>query len=128
MWILLLAAWPDSPRETATVVDKIEYNHRFDDQGELQFTQLIFWQWNDRHRRFDVIAWKMAPQLLDAPYKTPQGWAVSWYDSQRREPVTVYAAIFRHTRTAFDPEKDNRELLKSIYRTALLGEVCYARR
>lgn len=114
MVILILLTCFDSIGE----VGKIELNET------PKLKQLIFWEWNDEYRRFEVVAWREVKTLLDHPTKTSRGWEVSWYDRGRREWVTVYSRIFRHTKTLNDPERANTKLLPEGKRMALLSEVC----
>lgn len=56
--LLALGLLPrDAPVEDA--VDRIEVNHVYDGNGNLVIDQIIFWEWNARHSRFDVVDWRL---------------------------------------------------------------------
>lgn len=62
MWTTLaLLALGMLPRDSvvAEQVDRIEVNHVYDGKGNLVIDQIIFWDWNAWHSRFDVVDWRL---------------------------------------------------------------------
>ena len=62
MWsTIALIAFGTLPRDSVVAerVDRIEVNHVYDNQGNLVIDQVIFWDWNTRKSRFEVVDWRL---------------------------------------------------------------------
>ena len=46
-------------------VDLIEVNHFYANDGSLRFDQIIFWDWNGRRSRFEVVDWRMLKRVRE---------------------------------------------------------------
>ena len=119
--LLTLAVAGAAPQETAAVdkVDLIEVNHLYDQQGRHVIDQLIFYDWDSSHGRFQVRAWR----LIKSPGQMPQrDWSKDAYVSYWRDMHVmrrVYASRIRETWTTYDPEVLEREVLPIEYRQEL---------
>lgn len=100
-------------------VDLVELNHYHDESGRHVFDQLIFYDWSEQKRRFDVRAWRLVKvpgQLPLHDHKT-NVWRMIWHDAGMLR--TVEAAAYRETWTQYDPELINREFLSQENRREL---------
>lgn len=100
-------------------VDLIEVNHYHDARGEHVFDQLIFYDWSNQKRRFQVRAWRLIKTESQLPRRDyRQGnWLVRWHDDGVLREVT--AASRRETWTQYDPELIERENLPQDQRLDL---------
>jgi hypothetical protein len=100
-------------------VSLVELNHFYNDNGELVFDQLVFYDWCPVSERFQVRAWRM----VKSPWQVPQrdwqrrGWLVLWLDGDRLR--LVHADAFRETWTQYDPEVVERDYLPPERRKGL---------
>lgn len=66
----------DTRREEVTEVGVIELNHFY--AGEkVQYSQIIFYEWNSEYRRYQVIKWEMfddASGRFCRPYRNHEGY------------------------------------------------------
>jgi hypothetical protein len=77
------------PRDSvvAEQVDRIEVNHVFGGNGALVIDQIIFWDWNARSSRFDVVDWRL---LKSVRYEITDEQRLQWQrDGGRRVPPPV---------------------------------------
>jgi hypothetical protein len=100
-------------------VDLVEVNHYHDARGEHVFDQLIFYDWSNQKRRFQVRAWRLIKTESQLPRRDyRQGnWLVRWHDDGVLREVT--AASRRETWTQYDPELIERENLPQDQRLDL---------
>jgi hypothetical protein len=101
------------------MVDLVEVNHYHDARGEHVFDQLIFYDWSNQQRRFQVRAWRLIKTESQLPRRDyRQGnWLVRWHDDGVLREVT--AASRRETWTQYDPELIERENLPQDQRLDL---------
>ena len=111
--ILSIVPRPDTPSET---VDLIEINWFFGHQGELIFSQAIFWDW--RHDRYEVRAWRLVKEPGQLPVRDWQhgGYVTAWKDEGLRR---VRATEVRETFTQVDVEMEQRQVLPADQRRGL---------
>ena len=97
------------PPEVVNVVDIIELNHKYDDNGKLTFSQLIFWRWDVVDRMFHVASWRMVDEHH---YVRRQG--MGFEDREVRDllhgVVITRAHSYRETWTHYDPELEDKKL------------------
>jgi hypothetical protein len=115
--LLLLSIVPrdDTVRES---VDLIELNHTFNENGEPNLDQLIYYHW---HRdRFEVIAWRMLRSPLMIPYRDHAngGYTAVWVDDRDTLRV-VRSKDFRESWTQYDVELLERNVLPRELRREL---------
>jgi len=96
---------------TSEVVDLIEVNHFYDEQGRLQFDQVIYYDWSEPDGRYQVRAWRMLKSAAQIPRhdRRRNAYVATWYDADQLRRVS--AASFRETWTQHDPEMVEREFL-----------------
>lgn len=101
MWLaLLFLLGGPSPHQHC---DIIELNHYYTPKGDLQFSQIIFWDFDPYYSR-QVVAWT----LVDHPEKFPTK-CVGGRTEVRWETFRVRAPIFLETWTNFDPELEDKK-------------------
>lgn len=113
---LLLAA---SPYEDVLVerCDAIEHNRFYDEEGVLQWSQVIFYDSVDN--QWVVRAWRLVKSdgmLPELDHKRNE-YRVLWLDGLIMREVR--APIVRETWTQFDPELDNRMVVPKEKRREL---------
>ena len=124
MILLLLLTMAVLPRESVVwercaVVDVVELNHFYDDNGQPVFDQVIYYDWDGA--RHQVRDW----WLVKDPGQLPQrdwargGYVALWFDDSVLRQVR--AASLRETWTQYDPVAE-REVLPKEQRRLLQGE------
>ncbi|MGV3486067.1 MAG: hypothetical protein ACO1RT_16745 [Planctomycetaceae bacterium] len=100
-------------------VDLVELNHYHDARGEHVFDQLIFYDWSNQTRRFQVRAWRLVKSESQLPRRDfrHRNWLIRWHDDGVLREVT--AASRRETWTQYDPELIEREYLPQDQRLDL---------
>lgn len=92
-------------------VDLVEINHYYDDNARHVFDQIIFYDWCDEERRFQVRAWR----LIRSPSQLPaRNWATGEYEVLWNDGTVmrrVHAKAMRETWTQHDPELRERDYL-----------------
>lgn len=102
--ILALVMLPvDIPTDT---VDAIEINHFYCGEGNLVFTQAIFWEFSDSEPRLRVVAWRLWKDPSKTPTRRGKEWELVWADGETLRRVE--ARLFRESWTMHDPEMSNR--------------------
>ncbi len=101
------------------VVDLVEVNHYHDARGEHVFDQLIFYDWSNQKRRFQVRAWRLIKTESQLPRRDyrQNNWLVRWHDDGVLREVT--SSSRRETWTQYDPELVERENLPQDQRLDL---------
>ena len=113
--MILLAIVPHE--ETLTDrVDIVELNHCHNENGELTFSQWIFWRWNRNDQTYHVSDWRLA----DSPASWTDSTLVFW-DRKIHAVRRVTARDRRTTYTQWDRELIERERLPPEHRTNLSG-------
>ena len=87
-------------------VDRMEVNHYSD-----KFTQVIFWQWSEQRKRYDVRGWKMVEHESQLPRLSNGRYVMRWTEFGQLREVTANRCIETHT--TFDPELLERQILPS---------------
>ena len=102
-------------------VDLIEINHYFDDSGKSIFDQLIYYNWDDKAKRFNVCAWRLVKNKNQLPVRQAGSdkYYTAWYDGKILR--VVYADRTYESWTQHDPETLERlffpkELRPDLYR------------
>lgn len=100
-------------------VDLVEVNHYHDAECKPVFDQLIFYDWSNQTRRFQVRAWRLVKSENQLPRRDAQqgNWLVRWHDDGVLREVT--SASRRETWTQYDPELVEREHLPQDQRLDL---------
>jgi len=93
--------------------DLFEVNEKLDAEGEVQYTQLIFWDWDMRTHRFQSHGFVMLRGNL--PKREQTGfWVLTCRDSGNVRRVVSRACAF--SRTFHDPEVKNKEDYPNVLR------------
>jgi hypothetical protein len=100
-------------------VDLIEYNHYHDSNMKPIFDQLIFYDWSEQKRRFQVRAWRLVKLESQIPFRDHYNkkWMVRWHDNDMLREVTSPSC--RETWTQYDPEVLERDFLPQDQRLGL---------
>ncbi len=100
-------------------VDLIEINHCYDENGQLVFEQLLFYEWCSSKGHYDVRDWRLLKSRVQVPLRNRDSGAyvAVWRDG----PVMrkVHAKTIRETWTQYDPEILEQEFLPKDKRRAL---------
>jgi hypothetical protein len=121
--VLLAAAGlsPDTPLASDRV-DLIEINHCYNEDGQLVFRQLLFWEWNELDSDYHVAAFRVLRAQTSAVRIDRQRneYVASWCDSGVLRQVR--APHSRETWTQYDPELEDRRIFPQEYRRGLAHE------
>jgi hypothetical protein len=112
--LLLLSIIPQ-PYPVTDSVDVIEKNHFYDDDGKLTFSQWIFWKWNARDSRYDVVDWR----LVQGPTALSDASTLAFWDQKDQVTRRVRTVSWRETWTQYDREAENRKILPESQRRKL---------
>ncbi len=97
-------------------VDLIEINHCYDENGQLVFDQLLFYDWSPAKARYDVRDWRLIKSPVQVPHRNREtgGFVVIWRDgtTMRR----IHAESIRETWTQHDPEITEQQFLAKSMR------------
>jgi len=146
MLLILFLATPPANIVITDDVDRIELNHVFSPAGEYSFSQYIFWDFNARESRFDVVDWRLVrgcrllagEQLVEWDRRHPNGpprvvcgkylprylwrrdamFAVEFADKSAHWRK-IRSAAFVQTWTMHDPEIEARAILPPSKRRRL---------
>ena len=101
-------------------VDLVEINHYFDPLGKKVFDQLVYYDWDDRAQRYNVVAWRLLKNKNQLPVRHPANgkYYSTWHD--RKLLRIVYASRQMETWTQYDPETYERKYLAKNKRSDLL--------
>jgi hypothetical protein len=117
---LLLLTLPIIPTVQPAHVDRIELNHYSSASGDHVFDQLIFYDWSNQRKRFDVREWRLVRDESMVPRRCRDGWRVVFYDGGI--PREVMAKSMQETFTQYDPETLERDALAIDQRLPLFDE------
>jgi hypothetical protein len=122
--VVCLAAVGLNPVDDAAVdqVDLIEVNHFYDDQGRLVFDQIIYYDWDAKHSRYNVRDWRLIKTPAQIPLRNWRDgrYSSEWNDFKQRDGLRrVSAKSVRETWTQHDPELLEREFLPQEKRREL---------
>lgn len=145
--ILLLLALNPASQPVFDAVDRVEVNHFYNGDGCLVFDQIIWWDWNVSHSRWDVVDWRLLKdvrKVIEAdqrewdrnfpdgppyvaewigghatPHHEPCGWVSEWYDEKTLKYRRVVAKTCDESWTDFDRELIEREQLPEQHRRRL---------
>jgi hypothetical protein len=117
---LLLLSLPIVPTVQPAQVDRIEFNHYSSVSGDHVFDQLIFYDWSNQRKRFDVREWRLVKDESMVPRRCREGWRVVFYDGGI--PREVVAKSMQETFTSYDPETLERDALAIDQRLPLFSE------
>lgn len=102
--------------------DVIEVNRYHDADGNLVFTQVIFWEWSGED--FRVFAWRMVKSPRQLPvvehrqgYTANPGYKMTWIDNGHLR--SVRSPSVRYTWTQYDPELRDRKIFSPDERRGL---------
>lgn len=116
--ILLLALMTDGSNKqiyTEDIVDRIEVNHFYNDAGQVQLEQIIFWDWSPSQSEYVVRAWRSIKEdrvKSMMPYRTKFGYEIIWHDNRDGNVLRrIRSKSLIETHTMYDPETINQELL-----------------
>jgi len=96
-------------------VDLVTLNYVYNEEGELNFAQLIFWDWDGS--RYQVVDWRMYKREEQYPIREKSIWVLRWYDEGILRKVI--SNHFTTTWTQYDAEIMEQETLPSIKRRKL---------
>jgi hypothetical protein len=117
--LLLLCVVPYEPSNVkARTVDRVEFNHLYNENADLIFDQVIFYDWVEADERFQVRAWRLVKQAGHAPVRLPEGGFLSHFE-ENGAFYRVYAKARDESWTQYDPEVVEREYLPKEKRKEL---------
>jgi len=102
-------------------VDVMELNWRYSpENGELNFVQLIFWEWKNQFEggHYVVVDWRMVNREKPPIFRKEKGKYVLIF-RDRGYWRSVESKSVRHTWTYYDPEVDNRKVFAREFRRGL---------
>ena len=100
-------------------VDVVEINHFYDDQAELVFDQIIFYDWSRTDNCYHVIGWRILKDKSPVPkrvYGTNYYQSI-WYDDGVLRKLRT--KVLREAWLQYDPELLERESCPKEYRKGL---------
>ncbi len=100
-------------------VDLIEINHCYDENGQLVFDQLLFYDWSADKGHYDVRDWRLLKSPIQVPRRSHEtgGYVALWRDGNTMR--RVHAKTVRETWTQYDPEIIEQEYLPKDKRRSL---------
>lgn len=100
-------------------VDLIEINHCYDENGQLVFDQLLFYDWCPSKGRYNVRDWRLLKSAIQVPRRCPDSglYIAVWRDGPAMRKV--HAQTIRESWTQYDPEIIEQEFLPKDKRQAL---------
>lgn len=120
-FLMLLLTGSGHSRSNVIVdeVDLVEVNHFHDESGKLIFKQIIFYDWCEETKRYQVRAWRSLKKEYQLPAKDwdRDCYSIVWDDGSVRR--VVRAKELRETQTQYDPELVEREYRPKEYRAEL---------
>ncbi len=104
------------------VVDLVELNHVYNAQGNLIYTQVLFYDWRPLHGDYQVRASRLMKSRDRYPERDFQrgDWVMIFSDGDALREVR--ASAFRESWTQYDVEQAERDRLPKEYRPGLLFE------
>ncbi len=121
MFLALMSFTAPAPmaNTVADRVDLVEINHYHDDQGRKVFDQLIFYDWSNQRKRFQVRAWRLIKSDRQLPRRDHRtnDYRIRWHDEGVLREVV--ASSQRETWTQYDPELIERAYLPQDQRLEL---------
>ncbi len=101
-------------------VDLIEINHCYDENGQLVFDQLLFYDWSPEKGHYDVRDWRLLKSSVQVPRRNQEtgGYVTVWRDGNAMRKV--HSKTIRETWTQYDPEIVEQEFLPKDQRRSLL--------
>ncbi len=92
-------------------VDLIEINHCYDENGQLVFDQLLFYDWSPEKGHYDVRDWRLLKSPIQVPRRNHEagGFVTVWRDGNTMRKV--HAKTIRESWTQYDPEIIEQEFL-----------------
>lgn len=112
--LLILAALTAPATVETAHFDRIDVNHVYREDGELCFTQLIFWRWCREDRRFYSFGYKMLRDGQKHPRFNGRHWTVQVKRGNVDWRVTADCVIEWHS--SYDPEVLDRQRWPNICR------------
>jgi hypothetical protein len=108
--LCLIVAFPGDPPSIAIAshVDLVEINHYHDLQGRPVFDQLIYYDWDNDARRYNVCAWRLLKEDNQIPVRNPATgkYTATWHDGKTLRIVHADRRV--ETWTQHDPENHER--------------------
>jgi hypothetical protein len=103
-------------------VDLIEINHYYDTNGKPVLNQLIFHEWNENSRQFEICDYKLLRSDNHLPLRGLPGQVpyCIWHDDQNLRKVRGRHTI--ETWTQYDPENRQRKKVPAEIRRGLLRD------
>lgn len=116
---LIISIIPQDYGVLCDSVDVLERNFYYDDNGQLVFEQLIFWEWSHKDGRHNVREWRLIrnPSLLPTRDWTNGGYVVAWMDGEYLRRVR--SPSIREDWQQYDVELAAREFLPKEKRREL---------
>ena len=119
--LTLLSVVPIADGTLAETCDLIELNHKYFPNGNLEFDQVIFYDWCELDARYNVLAWRIVKHESHLPYPYYGGGPRMYRALFPEGNVNrlIYAPSYRETWTQYDPEVVEREHLPKERRREL---------
>lgn len=114
--------------DRSTVVDRVdltEINHYHDDRGRPVFDQIIYYRFDAKESRYQVIDWRLLKQKDQLPlaHTSADGmptYIAIWTDFKERDVRRkIFSTLVREIWTDYDPELLEREFLAENKREKL---------
>lgn len=109
MILLLLIIAPLDDQVARDRVSLIEHNEFYDQEARPVFKQFLFWNWSERHGRYDLIDWK----LDKGTYHVTRDYRTGRYVLRMQDGDTtreIWAEQYKETLTQHDPELVARDV------------------
>ena len=123
--LLAFLSLPEAPYKQSTAA-VTELNHVYNEDGELRFDQLIFWEWRYCYDReagesswsHHVMCWRIVKQGDYQLRKEKGGWVILLWekDGEYRILRRITTPIFRETSSNYDREVEERKKLPQEFR------------
>lgn len=119
--LTVMSLSPDTP-VSAETADLIELNHCYNEDGQLVFDQLIFWEWNEDESCYNVAAYRVLRAETNALRFdwNQKEYVASWCDHGLLREIR--APHYRQTWTQYDPELEDRRRFPQEARKGLRYE------
>lgn len=126
MWLLVLISIVPTEYVVCDSVDGIEVNSYIDFANrEVVFEQIVFYDFNPRNNRFDVVDWRLLRFCSELSGTTPlprrvgNRYVSEWFDEKSVCQRRVTSIWYWRSRTYYDPELKDREFLPTEKRRLL---------
>lgn len=99
----------------------VEINHFYSEDGMKTFDQVIFYDWDDKACRFQVVDWRLIKKGFQCSKDVDRNlFVTTWLDHDQHRKVV--SPLFRETWTQVDPELQERHVFPQDRRRKLYAK------